>query len=153
PRRPTTAGSRPGRAARARRGSRSGSTPRRGCSGTDMRTAIIIIWGLLLLASTAAAQQAPEQLTVAMYAPAAAFSDSSARLAYIQGLAKAIQTKTGVATSGKIYVRLGDLVAAKPDFAIIDGQCLAAHSPGQILASAVVGGDTSQGWGLYTRGG
>src|SRR5215468_9014019 len=69
-----------------------------------------------------------EQLTVAMYAPAAAFADSSARVAYIQGLAKAIQQKTGQATTGKIFVRLGDLLAAKPDFAIIDGQCLAAHA-------------------------
>src|SRR5215813_3828555 len=105
---------------------------------------------LLLVAAPAAAQPVPEQLTVAMYAPAAAFSDSSARLAYMQGLAKAIQTKTGVATSGKIYVRLGDLVGAKPDFAVIDGQCLAAHNPGTLLASAVIGGETAQPWALYT---
>jgi hypothetical protein len=112
---------------------------------------------LILLALTApvAAEPVPEQLTVAMYAPAAAFSDSSARLAYMQGLAKAIQQRTGVPTAGKTYVRLGDLLAAKPDFAIIDGQCLAsqvAKGP-QILASAVIGGDATQPWGLYTRGG
>jgi hypothetical protein len=111
--------------------------------------AIFIIAG----AAPAGAQNAPESLNVAMYAPAAAFPDSSARLAYMQGLAKAVQQKTGIPTSGKIYVRLGDLVAAKPDFAVIDGQCLAAHSPGQILASAVVGGETAQPWALYTRGG
>jgi hypothetical protein len=111
---------------------------------------------ILFVAATAHAQTAPESLTVAMYAPAAAFSDSSSRLAYMQGLAKAVQQKTGVPTVGKIYVRLGDLTAAKPDFAIIDGQCLAAHSPNvgvQILASAVVAGDVAQPWALYTRGG
>lgn len=111
---------------------------------------IIVLMVALAAAGSAAAD---EQLTVAMYAPAAAFADSSARVAYIQGLAKAIQQKTGQATTGKIFVRLGDLLAAKPDFAIIDGQCLAAHAPGPILASAVGGGDTQQGWGLYTRGG
>jgi hypothetical protein len=116
-----------------------------------MRTSLVIL--VVLGALPAAAQQAPEQLTVAMYAPAAAFSDSSARLAYMQGLAKAVQQRTGVPTSGKIYVRLGDLLAAKPDFAVIDGQCLAAHSPGQLLASALVGGETAQPWALYTRGG
>src|SRR5262249_62305724 len=85
-----------------------------------------LIFLLLTFASAGAA--ADEQLTVAMYAPAAAFADSSARVAYIQGLAKAIQQKTGQATTGKIFVRLGDLLAAKPDFALIAGQCLAAHA-------------------------
>src|SRR5262249_2273036 len=129
---------------------RSGSTPRRGFSGTRMRKLLPI---LLTVAAPAAAQTVPEQLTVAMYAPEAAFSDSTARLAYMQGLAKAVPTKTGVPTSGKIYVRLRALLGAKRDFAVIDGQCLAAHSPGQLLASAVVGGDTAQPWALYTRGG
>jgi hypothetical protein len=116
-----------------------------------MRKLLVLV--VIAGAATAAAQPAPEGLTVAMYAPAAAFSDSSARLAYIQGLAKAVQQKTGTPTSGKIYVRLGDLTAAKPDFAVIDGQCLATHSPGQILATAVIGGETAQPWALYTRGG
>jgi hypothetical protein len=115
------------------------------------KLAFLVIAGAVSV--RAAAQPAPEGLTIAMYAPAAAFPDSSARLAYIQGLAKAVQQKTGVPTSGKIFVRLGDLTAAKPDFAVIDGQCLATHSPGQILATAVVGGETAQPWALYTRGG
>jgi hypothetical protein len=101
----------------------------------------------------ALAQEAPEQLAIAMYAPAAAFPDSTARLAYVQGLARAVQQRSGVPATGKLYVRLGDLLAAKPDFAIIDGQCLAAKAPGPILAAAVAGGDTGQAWGLYTRGG
>jgi hypothetical protein len=110
-----------------------------------------------ILGGQALAEPAPEKLTVAMYAPAAPFADSSARLAYIQGLAKAVQQKTGLTTTGKIYVRLGDLLAAKPDFAIVDGQCLAAQrlgaGPQPLLAQAVIGGDTAQAWGLYTRGG
>jgi hypothetical protein len=122
-----------------------------------MKTIVAASFTLALVTASATAvraQQAPEQVTVAMYAPAAAFADSSARLAYIQGLAKAIQQKSGVPTSGKIYVRLGDLLAAKPDFAIVDGQCLAAQKLGTgVLASAVSGGETAAAWGLYTRGG
>src|SRR5215831_14964891 len=119
-----------------------------------MKTPIAIAFAFLAVApgGAAFAQQQAEGLTIAMYAPAAPFADSSARLAYMQGLAKAVQQRTGVATSGKIYVRLADLTAAKPDFAIIDGQCLAARSPGPILAAAVIGGDTSQPWGLFARG-
>jgi len=116
-----------------------------------MKKTLILLFSLL--AGRALAQPAPEQITVAMYAPAAAFADSSTRLAYIQGLAKAIQQKAGVPTTGKIFVRLGDLLAAKPDYAIVDGQCLAVHPPGPILASAVAAGDTAQLWGLYARSG
>jgi hypothetical protein len=93
-------------------------------------------------------------MTVAMYAPATAFADSSARLAYVQGLARAIQQKTGVPTTGKAFVRLGDLLAARPDFAIIDGQCLGARQgTGTLLATAAIGGDVTQTWGLYSRPG
>lgn len=115
-----------------------------------MKNRATSILALLLLGTGPAA--AETQLNVALYAPATAFADSSARLAYVQGLAKAIQQKTGVPTSGKAYVRMGDLVAAKPDFAVIDGQCLAERIPGTLLATAVIGGETSQAWALYASG-
>lgn len=98
------------------------------------------------------AQAAPTQLNVAIYAPSAAFADAAARLSYVQGLAKQIQTATGIPTTGKAYVRMGDLTAAKPDFAIIDGLCVAAKSPGTLLAVAKVGGGSTQAWALFSRG-
>lgn len=107
----------------------------------------------LFVAATAWAQQQTEPMTVAIYAPSAAFADSSARLAYVQGLARAIQQKTGTPTTGKAFVRLGDLLAAKPDFAVIDGLCLASRSQGTLLATAAIGGEIAQPWGLYSRGG
>jgi hypothetical protein len=107
----------------------------------------------LFLPVAALAQPAPP-ITVAMYAPATAFADSSARLAYVQGLARAIQQRTGAPTTGKAFVRLGDLLAARPDFAIVDGQCLAARqASGTLLATAAIGGELAQPWGLYSRGG
>ena len=109
---------------------------------------------MLLVAGDAAAQSSQAPITVAMYAPAAAFADSSARLAYVQGLARTIGQRTGAPTTGKAFVRLADLLASKPDFAIIDGQCLAARqASGALLATAVIGGDLTQPWGLYGRGG
>lgn len=98
--------------------------------------------------------QEQQPLKIAIYAPSAAFPDSGARLSYIQGLAKAIQTKTGIPTTGKAYVRLSDLQNDKPDFAIIEGLCVAAKGwGGSTLATASINGATEQIWGLYARGG
>lgn len=110
--------------------------------------------GVFLLAGTSPAksQGQPEQLTLAIYAPSAAFSDSASRLTYIQGLAKTIEKKTGVPSKGASYTNLGQLVAARPDFAILDGQCIAGRGLGSVLASASVGGEAFQSWGLFTRG-
>jgi hypothetical protein len=98
------------------------------------------------------AQQVPAQLSVALYAPGVAFADAQQRAAYVSALAKAIQSKTGITTSGKAYTRLADLKAAKPDFAIIDGQCLAQQGFGTVMATASIGGSTTQAWAFFSRG-
>lgn len=112
--------------------------------------AVAAVAAVVVSSPAADAQQA--QLTIGMYAPSAAFADSGARAAYIQGLAKAVQSATGIPTTGKAYARLADLKAAKPDFAIIEGLCVATTSPGPVLATAAISGATSQSWGLFTRG-
>jgi hypothetical protein len=115
----------------------------------------LILLGAALLAVAllpSSAQAQPAKLDVGMYAPSVAFADSTARANYVQGLAKAIQAKTGIPTTGRAYAKLADLRAAKPDFAIIEGLCLATGAPGQILATAAIGGATSQGWALFTTG-
>jgi hypothetical protein len=122
-----------------------------------MRNIPLLLVVVMAVAPAARAQPAAGQdaapMTLAMYAPTAAFADSSARLAYVQGLARAIQQRTGVPVTGKAFVRLSDLLASKPDLAIIDGQCLATRNPGTLVATAVMGGDVAQAWGLYTRSG
>jgi hypothetical protein len=120
---------------------------------TMTKTTIVLSALLVALSAGAAEAQQPAQLNIAIYAPSADFADSGARLAYVQGLARAIQQKTGIPTTGKAYVRLGDLTAAKPDFAIVEGLCIATKNLGQVLATAQMGGGTTQSWGLYTRGG
>jgi hypothetical protein len=123
------------------------------------KTIIATLAGAALLVGLAArderhteAQQAPTSLVVGLYAPSAKFADSAQRAAYVQGLAKAIQTQTGIPTTGKAFTRLNDLKAAKPDFAIIEGLCLASNNYGTVMATGVVNGDTSQSWALFTRG-
>jgi hypothetical protein len=126
---------------------------RNGKAGLVTAAAATLAFALFAAPSTeVVAQQAPGQLTVALYAPSASFRDSAARSAYVQGLAKAIQNKTGVPTSGKAYVRYSDLKSARPDFAIIEGQCLAVGAPGPVLATAQIGSSTSQSWALFSRG-
>ena len=44
----------------------------------------------MLLAGSAFAQPAPQKITIGIYAPTVEFGAAQARLAYVQGLAKAI---------------------------------------------------------------
>lgn len=119
---------------------------------------IAIVAGVLAVAllvageRRAASQAQPTQLTVAIYAPSAGFASSADRLTYVQGLAKAIEKKTGIPTKGAAYVSFADVLKAKPDFAIVDGQCVAAKSPGTLLATASIDGSTQQSWALFSRG-
>ncbi len=116
-----------------------------------MTRAGIPLLAAALLAAGAPEARAQEALSVAIYAPSVSFSDSGARLAFVQGLARAIERKTGIPTTGKAYVRFGDLAAARPDFAILDALCIAARSPGEVLATASIGGAVAQRWALYAR--
>lgn len=122
---------------------------------TTTTTTTRLLFALALLATAAAPTtvraQKEQKLTVALYAPSAAFADSGARLAYVQGLARAIQTKTGIPTEGKAYVRYEDMKKANPDFAIVEGLCIAVRKPGTLLAQAAIGGATTQKWALFGR--
>jgi hypothetical protein len=101
--------------------------------------------------SAALAQTGPGNLTIGIYAPSVNFSDATARSQYIQGVAKAVAARTGQNVTGRAYTYLRDLKAARPDFAIIEGLCVATNN-WTPLATASIGGATSQGWGLFTRG-
>jgi TRAP-type uncharacterized transport system substrate-binding protein len=86
---------------------------------------ISILVVLLLATSTAVAQ--PSKLTVGIYAPSVEFGTAQQRLTYVQSLAKAIETNTGIKTEAQSFASLGALKSGKVDFAIIDGQCYATN--------------------------
>lgn len=113
---------------------------------------------LLVIAAIAApavvvAQPAPAKITIGIYAPSVEFGAAQARLAYVQGLAKAIEQNTGIKTEAQSYANVGALKKDNVDFAIIDGQCYAANMGWKLLASANIGGGTTRAWGLFSSSG
>lgn len=111
----------------------------------------IILAAVLLAASSATAQA--QEITIGIYAPSVEFGTAQARLAYVQGLAKAIEQNTGIKTNAQSYASLGALKKDAVDFAIIDGQCYATNLSYKLLAAANIGGGTSRSWALYSNSG
>ena len=105
---------------------------------------------LLLLATPAFAQ--PTRISVGIYAPSIEFGSSSARVAYVQALAKAIEQNTGLAVDAQSYANLAALKKDNVDFAIIDGRCYATNLGWRLLATATIGGATSRPYALYASG-
>jgi hypothetical protein len=113
----------------------------------------IIIIAIVLGSASAQAQPAPDKITVGIYAPSVEFGTSQARLAYVQGLAKAIEQNTGIKTEAQSYANVAALKKDNVDFAIIDGQCYATNLTGKLLANANIGGGTTRAWALYSSAG
>jgi hypothetical protein len=112
---------------------------------------IILAAAALTLVPAIARAERPAHLTVAIYAPSLELSTAS-RITLVNDVAAAVEARTGIKTSGKAFSSYADLTADKPDLAIIDPLCIAAHAPGRVLATAKIGGDTSRRWGLYAPG-
>ena len=106
-----------------------------------------------LLVVAALAGTASADITVGIYAPSIEFGSAQARLAYVQGLAKAVEQATGQKTAAQSYASIGALRKDNVDFAIIDGQCLAASPAGKLLATATIGGATTRPWALFSSAG
>ncbi len=112
-----------------------------------------LVLAAIVLAATSASAQPAQKITVGIYAPSVEFGTAQARLAYVQGLAKAIEQNTGVKTEAQSYASLGALKKDAVDFAIIDGQCYATNPSYKLLASANIGGGTSRAWALFSNAG
>ena len=115
-------------------------------------TFVICLGMLAALAGTAAAQ-APQKITIGIYAPSVEFGAAQARLAYVQGLAKAIEQATGVRTEAQSYANVAALKKDAVDFAIIDGVCYATNLSWRLLATSTIGGGTTRPWALYSSAG
>ena len=114
-----------------------------------MVTRIILV--LLVLTGVASAQ-AP-QITIGIYAPSVSFETAGARLAYVQGLAKAIEQNTSIPTKAEAYASMAALKKANPDYAIVEAQCYATNAGWQLLANAKIDGGTTRPWALYSSAG
>lgn len=109
-----------------------------------------VLLALLVLCGVASAQ--PQKLTIGIYAPTVEFGTAQARLAYAQGLAKAIEQNTGIKTDAQSYATLAALKKDAPDFAIVDGPCYATNLSWKLLATANISGATRT-WALYSSAG
>src|SRR5690348_15854468 len=85
----------------------------------------IVMFAVLAIAGVAQAQ--PSKLTVGIYAPSVEFGTAQAKLAYAQGLEKAIEQNTGIKTEAQSYASLAALKKDNVDFAIVEGQCVAVN--------------------------
>lgn len=112
-----------------------------------MATRILVL--LLVLTGVASAQ--PAKLKIGIYAPSVDFGTAQARLAYVQGLAKAIEQNTGIQTVGVPYASLAALKKDGVDFAIVDAACYATNIGWKVLANAQIGGSTSRTWALFSN--
>lgn len=112
----------------------------------------LMIIALVAWAGVAAAQ-VPDKITIGLYAPTVEFGASQAKLAYVQGLAKAIEQSTGIKTEAQSYANVAALKKDGVDFAIIDGVCYATNLGWRLLATANIGGGASRPWALYSSAG
>jgi hypothetical protein len=110
-----------------------------------------ILLAVCILCGVASAQ--PAKLTVGIYAPTVEFGTSQARLAYAQGLAKAIEQATGIKTEAQAYATVASLKKYNVDYAIIDGPCYATNLGWKLLATSMIGGGTTRTWALYSSAG
>jgi hypothetical protein len=108
---------------------------------------------VVLGASATVAYAQPSKLRIGIYAPSVEFGTAQARLAYVQGLAKAIEQSTGIKTEAQSYASVTALKADNVDFAIIDGPCFAVNLSGKLLANANIGGGVARTWALYSSAG
>ncbi len=116
-----------------------------------MRTMVVAL--VASLAAPAAVHAQPARaITVGIYAPSVEFGSASARLAYVQGLAKAIERATGVEVAAQSYANYAALEQDAVDFAVIEAQCHAVHARGRVLATAAIGGAGTRPWALYASG-
>jgi len=104
------------------------------------------------LAGTAGAQPV-DKITIGIYAPSVEFGAAQARLAYVQGIARAIEQATGIRTEAQSYANLIVLKKDAVDFAIVDGVCYATNLGWRLLATANIGGGTTRPWALYSSAG
>src|SRR5262249_43955879 len=86
-------------------------------------------------------------------APSVEFGTAQARLAYVQGLAKAIEQSTGIKTEAQSYASLPALRKDNVEFAIVDGACYATNLGWKLVANASIGGGTTRAWALFSSAG
>lgn len=121
------------------------------------RRCFALLCGLssLTVAAPALAQDAGSALVLALYAPTAPLPNAEARFAYVDKLARQLQSG-GLSVQPKVFARAADLEAAikkgQVDLAVLDAVYLAERgSSYNVLAVSTAAGEQFLRWGLYTH--
>lgn len=106
----------------------------------------------LLWADVAAAQTAPTQIQLGIFAPNSRFTSGSS-FGYITGLARHVQSVTGIPTKGRSFRSAGSFRQAMSGlhYAVVDPIFLCRRRLA-VVASGRLGGGSRASWGLYARG-
>lgn len=115
-----------------------------------------VVLGVVLgvgLGAPGAAHAQERKLKLGIYAPSVEFGSATARLAYVQGLGKAIEQGTGLPVEAQSYASLATLRKEGVDLAIVDGLCYATNLGWRLLANASIGGSTQRPWALHGSAG
>jgi len=98
-----------------------------------------------------------ESVRVGVFAPAAPFPSTAARVELATKLADHLGKAIGGTGVGRVYARAGDFAAAvkktEITVALVDPAYLASASGYTVIAASVRGGSTDQGWQLVARTG
>jgi hypothetical protein len=106
----------------------------------------------VLIVSGTALAQPKTKVTVGIYAPSIEFGASTARLAYVQAIAKAIEQNAGIEVEAQSYANLAALKKDNPAFAIVDGPCYATNLGWRLLATSTISGATTRSYALFASG-
>lgn len=96
----------------------------------------------------------PASLSIGIFAPNSRFTSGSA-FSYITGVARHIQTITGIPTTGRSYRSAGSFRGAlgRLDFAVVDPIYLCRSRSFRVLATGRLGGGSRASWGVFVRSG
>jgi hypothetical protein len=92
----------------------------------------------------------PAGLRLGLYLPNH-LGSAEERLLYVAELARLLSAQLGRPVVGKAYARFSDLRSARPDLAVLDGQCALALPGASALAAIEQGGTIVQQWALFSR--
>ena len=119
------------------------------------RQAVMIALTCVALWPDAAVAQpaAPTQIKLGIFAPNSRFTSGSS-FSYITGLARHVQSVTGITTTGKVWRSAGSFRRALGGlhFAVVDPIFLCRRRLA-VVASGRLGGGSKAAWGLFVRSG
>jgi hypothetical protein len=113
---------------------------------------LVVVAALVATTRVAAAQgkAGAGKYTLGIFVPTAPFTSSDQVRGHAEALAKAIEGRAKIDVSVQVFFRYADLVRARPHLAVLEGRCAATTRGATVIASGLIGGRSTERWGLYS---